>query len=261
MKSKVKTMHYIKTMPNLPLKAEAILPQRKRLGFLFTLAMLLFAGNVAATELSSALQQHIAAELQQYLKQLQLNSTAQPDISLTLPAAITNASCSQLSISRRQQHTPPLGRISYTLKCTAPQRWQSRAVAQIQLYLPLVVASRTLQRDEIINADMLSLADIELSTLRHDPELQPEPLLGMTVKRRINAGEPLHRAMLQLEYLVEKGSRVKLLVQGQGFEVSTEATALADGQLGERIRVENLTSGKIVEVVVSGKNTVVTGHK
>lgn len=261
MKSKVKTMHYANNCTAQRRKAEATLPLRKRLGFLFTLAMLLFSRNTLATEISPALQQHIATELKHYLQRLQVTSAAAPDISLTLPAAITDASCSQLNISRRQENEPPLGRVSYTLHCTAPQRWQSRAVAQVRLYLPLVVASRTLQRDEVISADMLSLAPTELSTLRHDPELRPDDLIGMTVKRRINAGEPLHRALLQLVYLVEKGSRVKLLVQGQGFEVSTEATALANGQLGERIKVENLTSGKIVDAVVSGKNTVVTGYK
>lgn len=242
-------------------KAEALLPQRKRYRFLIgACCTLLLSVSALAQDVSEQLRLHITQELQQYLQQTGVASTKQ-DIQLNVPAAIADSHCQQLDISRRQQQTPPLGRVSYTLSCTAPQRWQSRAVAQIRLYLPLVVASRTLQRDEVLSQDMLQIQELDISSLRHDPQFDLNALLGLTVKRRISAGSPLHRHLLQADYLVHKGAQVTVQVIGAGFAVATVATALANGQLGETIRVKNLTSGKEFDAIVTAENTVETGYK
>lgn len=254
-------------MPNLTPKAEATLPQRKQaffpaLGATMTL-LLLITGPLQAKQQHTPeqqLKQHIQQELQQYQNQLAVK-TKQQDIQLSVPAALNDSRCDDLSISRRQQSEPPLGRVSYTLSCTSPQRWQSRAVAQVKLYLPLVVASRTLERDEVLTTDMLSLQDVEISAIRHGLEFDANSLLGMTVKRRISAGSPVSRNLLQAVYLVLKGAQINLQYRGDGFAVATKAIALDSGQLGERISVQNISSGKVIDAIVTGANNAETQQK
>src|SRR5690606_13930207 len=196
-------MNYCSFSAQLPPKAEAILPQRKRGTFLtFTLLVLLWfcSGTVQAAPVEVALKKQVESELAQYLQQLGVKAQQQ-DIQLSLPGSLDERNCSELDINRPQQTEPPLGRLSYSLACTAPKRWQSRAVAQVKLWLPLVVATRTLERGEVLSADMLSIQPQEVSVLRHGLEFSAAPLLGMTVKRRISAGDVVSRHLLQAAYL------------------------------------------------------------
>ena len=172
-------------------KAEALLPQRKRGTFLaVTLMVLLWlsSGTVLAVPVETALKKQVESELTQYLQQLGVKALQQ-DIQLSLPGSLDERNCSELEINRPQQSEPPLGRLSYSLTCSAPKRWQSRAVAQVKLWLPLVVTTRMLERGEVLSADMLSIQPQEISVLRHGLEFSAAPLLGMIVKRRISAFE------------------------------------------------------------------------
>jgi len=256
-------MNYCSFSAQLPPKAEAILPQRKRGTFLtFTLLVLLWfcSGTVQAAPVEVALKKQVESELAQYLQQLGVKAQQQ-DIQLSLPGSLDERNCSELDINRPQQTEPPLGRLSYSLACTAPKRWQSRAVAQVKLWLPLVVATRTLERGEVLNADMLTVQSQEISSLRHGLEFSVAPLLGMTVKRRISAGDVVSRHLLQAAYLVQKGAQVTLHYRGDGFAVSTRAIALSDGVLGERISVQNISSGKVLDAIVTAENNVESAQK
>lgn len=254
-------------MPKLTPKAEVTLPQRKRVVFpaacgIMALLLLIVwpAQALPGPTPEQQLKQHIQQELQQYLRQLGVKARQQ-DIQLNLPSALSDSRCDNLDISRRQQTEPPLGRVSYSLSCTSPQRWQSRAVAQVKLFLPLVVASRTLERDEVLTADMLSLQELDISSLRHGLEFDAATLLGMTVKRRISAGSPVSRHLLQAAYLVQKGAQITVQYRGDGFAVAITAIALSDGQLGERISVQNVSSGKVIDAIVTGENNAETTQK
>ncbi len=253
--------HYILSF--LRPKAEALLPQRKRGPFLalISLALLwLCSSKVEAMPVEAALKKQVESELAQYLQQLGAKALQQ-DIQLSLPGSLDERNCSELEIKRPQQSEPPLGRLSYSLACTAPKRWQSRAVAQVKLWLPLVVATRTLERGEVLSADMLSIQPQEVSTLRHGLEFSAAPLLGMTIKRRISAGDVVSRHLLQAAYLVQKGAQVTLHYRGDGFAVSTSAIALSDGVLGERISVQNISSGKVLDAIVTAENNVESAQK
>lgn len=246
-------------------KAEAILPQRKHATFpalcrLPLCLLWLAAMPVAAADIEAQLRRHIEQELALYLQQLGMQAKQQ-DIQLTLPGGLSGNQCDNLQVSRRQQQEPPLGRVSYTLSCDSPQRWQSRATARVALWLELVVASRTLERDEILDATMLTTQSVDIATLRHGLEFDSSALLGMTVKRRIDAGSPVSRHLLQAAWLVQKGARVTLQFSGDGFAVSTKGLALSNGQLGEKISVQNLSSGKVIDAVVVGEDLVETGNK
>lgn len=245
-------------------KAEATLPQRKRGTFPALLLLPLLAwfstGAAAAAGIEQQLQQHIEQELAQYLHQLGVRAQQQ-EIQLTLPGGLADNHCDNVQISRRQQQEPPLGRVSYSLSCEGPQRWQSRATAKVALWLELVVASRTLERDEVLNDTMLTTQSLDIATLRHGLEFDSSALFGMTVKRRIDAGSPVSRHLLQAAWLVQKGAQVTLQFSGDGFAVSTKGLALSNGQLGEKISVQNLSSGKVIDAIVIAEDLVETGHK
>lgn len=247
------------------LSAEVELPQGNQHYFLricwWVMLFVLFSLPVAAQTPEAQLKQHINKELSAYSKQLGIRPTRQ-NIDIFMPKGIDNMPvCSTLQISRRPQTDAPLGRVSYSLNCTAPSPWQSRATARISLWADVVVASRTLERDEVLTTDMLNLKSLELSQIKHGLEFNTDALTGMKVRRRIQADQPVARHLLMNTYLVEQGSHVTIQVQQAGFQASVKGVALENGQAGQRIKVRNLTSGVVVEGIVIAENLVETDRK
>ncbi len=254
-------MSYIKNNVRHYKNAEAKLPLRKLLVFLLLCILPLSSHAADSSELERQLRQHINQEIDRFTKQLGVKDSRR-NIELFLPRGIEKmAVCNNLQISRRQPSEAPWGRISYSLSCQAPSNWQSRATARISVWLDLVVAQRTLEREEVLTADMLAIKTFDVSQINHGLEFDPASLLGMKIRRRINAGQPVARHLLQNAYLVSNGSQVTIRISQDGFQASTRGNALADGQLGERIKVQNLSSGKVIEGVVIGENLVEADSK
>lgn len=249
-------MSYRDVVRYSPHRAEAFLPPRKWLFFL----LLLTLEAQASTE--QQVRNHIAAEVQRFAVQLGAKGKVKHQIELSLPAGLQKkTACSKLVIGRSNAQQAPWGRISYSLECRDAKSWQSRATAKVRVWLPVVVASRQIQRDEVLDKDMLTTRLTELEQKKLSVELNPKALIGMQAKRRITAGQIISRQHLTAQLLVEKGSHVLITVQSGGFNASTKGIALEDGQLGQRIKIQNISSGVIVEAEVVAEATVQTIFK
>lgn len=80
---------------------------------------------------------------------------------------------------------------------------------------------------------------------------------GMRVKRPVGAGEVIYAKNLEEVPLVSRGDVVTLEFQGRFVHLSTNAKALSDGKLGERIPVRNMGSNREVIAEVVNADTVV----
>ncbi|MDR7121093.1 flagellar basal body P-ring formation chaperone FlgA [Rheinheimera soli] len=235
-------------------KAEALLPLRK---WLFFLLLCVPTAVVAKTQLEQQIQSHISAEVQSFARQLGAEGKIKQEVELTLPGGLDKQGrCNQLDISRSNSQKAPWGRVSYSLNCKDKASWQSRATARVRVWLPVVVANRAIQKDEVLTEAMLGTRLTELSQSKLSVELKVAALVGMQTKRRIQAGQVISRHVLEHKLLVEKGSHVLIRVQAEGFEASTKGVALENGQLGQRIKVQNLSSGTVLEVDVVAEATV-----
>lgn len=247
-------MTYTKNTAKDTLRAEVQLPLRKWLVFL----LLGFpVSTFANAQLEQQIRSHISAEVQNFARQLGAKGPIKQELELTLPAGLDKQGrCSKLEISRSNNQKAPWGRVSYSLSCKDKTSWQSRATAKVRVWLPVVVANQAIQKDEVLTAVMLGTRLTELTQSKLSVELDPAALQGMQTKRRIQAGQVISRHLLEHKLLVEKGSHVIIRVQTQGFEASTKGVALEDGQLGQRIKVQNLSSGTVLEADVVAEATV-----
>lgn len=235
-------------------RAEALLPLRKWLIFLLCCCPWLV---FAKPQLEQQIQSHISAEVQKFARQLGAQGQIKQDIELTLPGGLNKyGRCSRLDISRSNPQQAPWGRVSYSLNCKDKTSWQSRVTAKVRVWLPVVVANQAIQKNELLTEAMLGSRLTELAQSKLSIELNPAALVGMQAKRRIQAGQVVSRHLLEHKLLVEKGSHVLIRVQTQGFEASTKGVALEDGRLGQRIKVQNLSSGIVLEADVVAEATV-----
>ena len=81
-------------------------------------------------------------------------------------------------------------------------------------------------------------------------------VIGMVARRSVPAGAVLHPGLVQAPVVIRRGETVVLLARANGMEVRVEGRAMADGAVGDVIRVRNLSSGRVVEGVVVSPGVV-----
>lgn len=115
-----------------------------------------------------------------------------------------------------------------------------------------VVAARNIRAGEIVAA-----ADIE--TPKGEEGLRrASRLIGLEAAHNIFRGQPLSEADLRLPTLVARNEIVKMEFTKGPMMIATEGRALDQGGMGDRIRVMNLLSKRIVSAVIVNTNTVRT---
>ncbi len=121
---------------------------------------------------------------------------------------------------------------------------------RIDVAKQVVVATRTIQRHEIISPDDLTLEVYDLTGVPSDVVFDPLLVVGMGAKNTIQATRPVVLSNIQCPPVVLKGDLVTLEAVSGGVVVSIPGEALEAGACGELIRVRNTSSGAIVRARV-----------
>jgi flagella basal body P-ring formation protein FlgA len=75
--------------------------------------------------------------------------------------------------------------------------------------------------------------------------------LGQTATRTLTTGQVLRQGVVRATQVFQAGSQVRVVAEGQGFQVSSDAQALSAGVVGQiaRVRMDNgrITSGTVLD--------------
>ena len=152
-----------------------------------------------------------------------------------------------------------LGNTTVGVRCTQPKPWTLYVPMSVNIYKQVVVASDTLPRGTILNARQLKLAKRNLAKLPQGYYVDPVKLVGMKLKRNITSGFPLTPTMVAAPKLIKRGQQVTLISRTSAIRVVMPGKALENGAIGERIRVKNLSSKRVVEGVVNASGEIEVG--
>lgn len=113
-----------------------------------------------------------------------------------------------------------------------------------------IVAARTIRVGSIISAsDIVTPAD--RIALRRAVDI-----IGKEANRAFYQGQAIDESKLKPPTLIKRNSIVQMEFARGAMRISAEGRALDNGALGDRIRVMNLGSKRIVTVVVTGSDSV-----
>jgi flagella basal body P-ring formation protein FlgA len=194
------------------------------------------------------LPERVAAEFLQAQRgadgyEYRLTATRQPSRMPSCPQAL-------------QALWPAGGNSPYTqleVNCTA-LGWSLRLPVQASELPVAVVTTRLLRHGEVVQA-----ADIKLSPINRNQQTQglrdAQQVLGRMVTATLPAGTVLQGAQLRMPYVVKMNQPVRLQARGDGFVIGSDATALGNAGVGERVNVR-VGSGKVVSGVVEGDGSV-----
>jgi len=84
----------------------------------------------------------------------------------------------------------------------------------------------------------------------------PTVAVGLTASRPISSGAVITNQYLLAAKAVQRGQTVTLVADAGGMSVRMAGRALSDGLVNQRVKVENLSSGKIVEGIARSEQIV-----
>lgn len=218
----------------------------------------LVAINVAdASAAQSQSLDAIRASVTQFLTQNTSGYPTPPRIQVgTIDPRLRLAPCDTVLTPFFPPGARAIGNVTVGVRCAGAKPWTLYVEASIRLYQDVVVLARALPRGTLITTPDVRLEERDIGALLSGFMTDPSEAVGMQAKRSLTAGSALNSNVIAPPKLVRRGQRVTLLAQGKGIEVRSEGKALTDGAKGERIRVKNLSSNRIVQGIVSADGLI-----
>ena len=170
------------------------------------------------------------------------------DNRLTLPACGTGLDTFLPSGAKVQ------GKTTVGVRCQGPKPWTLYVPANVTTVTQVLVTNGPLRRGHIVTAGDISLQSKNTSQLNTAYLSNPDQVVGKALKKNLGNKALFTSAVLTEPHIIQKGQHVDLQAGQGGLQVRASAIALAGGAVGDRIRVQNLSSSKIVEgtILASG---------
>lgn len=136
------------------------------------------------------------------------------------------------------------------VRCSGSRPWKVYVPVDVVEMRPVLVARRSLARDHVLLAEDVLAERRDVSRIVGGYVSEPEDIVGQRLKRRLVSGTVISPGMLRERIVIRRGQSVTLVVKNDALSIRMAGTALMDGSLNERIRVENTTSERVVEGIV-----------
>lgn len=159
-----------------------------------------------------------------------------------------------------QAFTPPNTELKKNLvigvRCRGSSPWKVYVPVKLTARRQVLVTDRPLSRGATLSAADVRLEERDITVARGAYLTDVAQLQGKILKRTVPEGRLVTADLLNEEDIIKRGQRVTLMVEQSGFMVQMAGTALSDGTINERIRVENNSSRRTVEGIVRSPQLV-----
>lgn len=218
-----------------------------RTGLVMLIGLLL--GNVAlAGELEDPqrIQAVASAYAQEHAGSGRIQAQARmPDSRLNLPR------CPQKPTASANQHG-----LRMQVRVSCPGLWSLYVPVTVQQEKQVVVTRRSLAAGELVAAADVQLQWITLKGIGYGQFESLQAVVGRKLIRPVRSGQVLQPNQLRQAYTVHKGDTVTLLSRAGSVEIRGRGKAQQNAVENSRVRVRNLSSGKIVEGYARGNGLV-----
>lgn len=147
-------------------------------------------------------------------------------------------------------------RVMIELLCQDPKPWHLYLSVRIVGTSPVAVATHAIVAGTEIKAADLKIEEHDISELPLGFLDDPAIAVGLIASRPIPGGAYLTNQQLTAPKVVQRGQSVTLLADAGGISVRMAGRALSDGLMNQRVKVQNLSSGKIVEGIARSEQIV-----
>jgi flagella basal body P-ring formation protein FlgA len=140
--------------------------------------------------------------------------------------------------------------------CQGPVRWTVYVAVTVESQISVLVLKHPVARDARLTGDDVSVESRKVTGLTTAFLTDLGDLQGRSAQRPLPMGTTLTMDMFKADLVIQHGQEVTLVAAAGGIEVRATGRALADAASGARVKVQNLSSLKVVEGVVEGPDLV-----
>lgn len=173
-----------------------------------------------------------------------------------LDSRLTLQQCAQPLEAFMAPGSRPGGKTTVGIRCQAPRPWALYLPVSITVHTTVYQAARPLPRDHTLGAQDIEAVKLDMSRLQRGYFTDKAELIGKQTRQPIRQGQVLNPGLVKFAHWVKRGEQVVLVAQSERFSVRMQGEALANGSQGEQVRVKNLSSGRIVDGIVTQRGVV-----
>ncbi|KQP13756.1 flagellar basal body P-ring formation chaperone FlgA [Pseudorhodoferax sp. Leaf267] len=172
-----------------------------------------------------------------------------------LDSRLRLAPCTQV-----EPYMPPntrlWGRTRLGLRCVdGVARWSVFLPVTVKAFGPAWVLRGQVAQGAVLTADDAEQAEVDWAEDRSPVLADPALWVGQITTRSYMPGQAIRQSMVKPPVAFQAGTQVRVVAQGQGFAVSSDAQALSAGVIGQVARVR-MESGRILTGMVLDARTV-----
>lgn len=166
---------------------------------------------------------------------------------------IPKLSCDTPTLSLLNKNKP-WGNMTIGVQCDNKKSFMQIYVAVSGHYL---IAKQPITAGSVITEDLIDLKSGWLDKLPYSVILNKSDVLNYIATRNINQNETIKMAMLQKNWLVKAGQIVKVIIDDEDYQVTTNGKALNNAILDDKISIK-LNSGNIIEGILTNQGVIIS---
>lgn len=174
----------------------------------------------------------------------------------SLDARLRLARCESPLRVRWSPGAAPTARTAVVVACAEGTNWRIHVPVSIRSRVEVLVLTAPAARGRSLAAGDVTSRTVEVDGLAHLYIRTVGELAGRHLARSVSAGVPLSAAWFAADKIVKRGQQVTLVALADGIRIRAPGRALNDGAAQDRVRVQNLSSLKVVEGVVENGSEV-----
>jgi flagella basal body P-ring formation protein FlgA len=149
----------------------------------------------------------------------------------------------------------PWGRVSVGVRCQTERPWTRFVQAHVAVEGSYFVAARAIDAGRPLGAGDVAERTGDLTRLPRSVITSAAELAGVVTVNRVAPGAPLRKELVRGVTVIQQGQAVKVVAQGQGFVVSTEAKAMTGATVGAVVQART-RDGRLVSGVADEEGQI-----
>ncbi len=136
------------------------------------------------------------------------------------------------------------------VRCNSDQPWSIYVSVTVKVFKNVAVLKHTVPRNQLLTEADIVFEKTDVNRLSSGYFTNAQEITGKMLTQNLAPGTILSQYVLKAPMAIKNGQMVTLIAKNSVIEVRTEGKALSRGAIGDRIKVKNLKTKRIIEGVV-----------
>jgi flagellar basal body P-ring formation protein FlgA len=142
------------------------------------------------------------------------------------------------------------------IRCDDFKPWSLYVPITIKQFKHIAVLKHAVMRNTLLSSDDIYMEKMNINRLSSGYFDNTDQIIGKILTQNLSKGSVLTHHHIKSPMAITRGQSVTLIAKNAVIEVRAEGKALSTGAVGERIKVKNMKTKRIVEGIIIDKHLI-----